>query len=89
MGNLGHRVYDALDTAEQVLQGELDSLSDSMDESHCDGVLSTAISSGVAGGVSTGQGSEGILSSWIVVLTLGEGVKTLGAALALGVDLEG
>ena len=37
MGNLGLRVYDALDAAEQVLLGQLDSLSDSVDESPCDG----------------------------------------------------
>ena len=52
-------MYDALDTAEDVLVGELDSLSDSIDEPHCDGVLSTAISSSVASGVGTGQGLEG------------------------------
>ena len=37
MGNIGHKVYDALDTAEQMLLGELDSLLDSVDDSHCDG----------------------------------------------------
>ena len=73
MGNLGLRVYDAPDVEKQVLMGELDSLSDSVDKSPCDGGLSTSIFSGVAGGVSTDQGSEGILSCHGVVLTMGEG----------------
>ena len=97
MGSLGLKVYDVLDTGEQALLGELDSLSDSTDESHWDGD-STAISSSVAGGVGAGWGSECNLSCWGVVLTLGERLtvdrhgsksSTVGVALALGVGLEG
>ena len=74
MGSLGHNVYNALETVELVLLGELGSLLDSVDESHCDGGLSTVISSSVAGGVGTGQGPEGNLSCWGIVVTLGEGL---------------
>ena len=73
MGSLGCKVYDALDTAEHVLLGELDSLLDSVDQSHCDGRLSTVISSSVPGGVSTGQGPVGNSNCWGVVITQGEG----------------
>ena len=52
-------MYDALDTVELMLLRELYTLLYSVDGSHCDGGLSTAIFSSVAGGVSTGQGSEG------------------------------
>ena len=98
MGNLGLRVYDVLDAVEQALLGELDSLSDSVDESPCDGGLSAAISSGVAGGVSTGQGPEGILSCCGLLLILGERLMvdrcqssslTVGAVLSIGVGLGG
>ena len=71
MANLGLRVYDALDVVEQALLGELDSLLDSVDKSCCDGGLSALISSGVAGGVSAGQGPKGISSCHGVILMLG------------------
>ena len=64
-------MYNALDIAGLVLLGELGSLLDSVDESHCDGGLSTVISSSVADGVSTGQGPEGNLSCWGVLMAQG------------------
>ena len=72
MGSQGLIVYDAV---EVMLSRETEVLSDSVGESCCGEELLPCNSSCVTGGISTSQGTEGVLSFSGMTLALERGLR--------------